>query len=217
MLNLTNKRFGKLVVTRKTNERKFGRIMWLCSCDCGNEISATHDEIIRKQSCGCNDYIKTAENNIAGKRFGSLVAVYPEKTCGKETLWMCRCDCGKQTYKPYSSLLNGKYQSCGCTTLKHPSLETKENLRIHKFTKEIRKYILAQEDIKGNGISGVYFDDSCCLWKAVISFNNHKYILGSSKNMMVVIQLCKEAKKLTFGEFLEWYYRKHPDDTTKTT
>lgn len=55
-IDLTNKRFGKLVAIRPTEKRNGdGRIIWECKCDCGNTCFAnTHSlQQNRKQSCGC--------------------------------------------------------------------------------------------------------------------------------------------------------------------
>lgn len=54
-LDLTGVRFGKLVAKTKTNLRKDGRVVWLCQCDCGNEIFCdTHSlQEGKTQSCGC--------------------------------------------------------------------------------------------------------------------------------------------------------------------
>lgn len=35
--DLTGKRFGKLVVISREPNDKYGRTMWKCKCDCGNE------------------------------------------------------------------------------------------------------------------------------------------------------------------------------------
>lgn len=34
--DLSGKRFGKLVVLEETDQRKYGRVVWKCRCDCGN-------------------------------------------------------------------------------------------------------------------------------------------------------------------------------------
>lgn len=55
-LDLSNKRFGKLVALEPTENRsKDGRVMWLCKCDCGNQIEVdTHSLVQHKvSSCGC--------------------------------------------------------------------------------------------------------------------------------------------------------------------
>ena len=54
IIDLTNERFGKLVVIKRApNKNK--RTMWLCKCDCGNEVEVRSDQLrggITK-SCGC--------------------------------------------------------------------------------------------------------------------------------------------------------------------
>ena len=54
-LDLTKMRFGKLVALEKTNERKNGRIIWKCKCDCGAIVFCdTHSlQQGNTQSCGC--------------------------------------------------------------------------------------------------------------------------------------------------------------------
>ena len=48
--DLTNRRFGKLVVIRY-----FGNAKWLCKCDCGNETVVRSDYLKNghTKSCGC--------------------------------------------------------------------------------------------------------------------------------------------------------------------
>lgn len=53
--NLINKRFGRLIVTEQVDKNKWGRIKWLCLCDCGQEkeILGYHLRSGHTQSCGC--------------------------------------------------------------------------------------------------------------------------------------------------------------------
>lgn len=55
-LDLTNKRFGKLIALEKTNLRSSdGRVIWKCLCDCGQICYVdTHSlQEGKKKSCGC--------------------------------------------------------------------------------------------------------------------------------------------------------------------
>lgn len=38
MIDLTGKQIGYLTVIQKLDERKNGSCLWLCKCDCGNEV-----------------------------------------------------------------------------------------------------------------------------------------------------------------------------------
>ena len=54
-INLIGKRFGRLIVIQQAGREKFGEILWLCKCDCGNE-KITSSSRLRKgkcTSCGC--------------------------------------------------------------------------------------------------------------------------------------------------------------------
>ena len=54
-LNLTGKRFGKLVAIKTTGKTKNGAYLWQCKCDCGNEIIANVGNLKNghTKSCGC--------------------------------------------------------------------------------------------------------------------------------------------------------------------
>ena len=53
--DLIGQRFGKLTVVRKTDERKFGNIIWECVCDCGNIcfVPTSYLNVGDTASCGC--------------------------------------------------------------------------------------------------------------------------------------------------------------------
>lgn len=54
-IDLTGKRFGKLVAKYATNNRKFGYRMWICHCDCGNILEVPNGCLTsnNSKSCGC--------------------------------------------------------------------------------------------------------------------------------------------------------------------
>lgn len=55
-IDLTDKRFGRLVVMRQDNGKSTpGNIYWLCKCDCGKVVSVRSDSLTSgaTQSCGC--------------------------------------------------------------------------------------------------------------------------------------------------------------------
>lgn len=53
--------------------------------------------------------------NLSGQRFERLVAVRPvERRKNAHILYVCQCDCGKQTLATCSNLKSGHTQSCGC-------------------------------------------------------------------------------------------------------
>lgn len=72
MLDLTGQRFGRLIVIRKTGMNPDGQSVWLCQCDCGNQIErkigALHSNRAKlaSQSCGC--FSKERIQEIGRKR-----------------------------------------------------------------------------------------------------------------------------------------------------
>lgn len=64
--NISGQRFGKLTAIKKLDE-KFDwsdSCVWLCKCDCGNEIKVTVSSLTSKntQSCGCQNHSLGVEN-----------------------------------------------------------------------------------------------------------------------------------------------------------
>lgn len=53
--NLEGQRFGKLVAIKSTGRTSYGSKLWLCKCDCGNEVEVITSSLVRglTRSCGC--------------------------------------------------------------------------------------------------------------------------------------------------------------------
>jgi hypothetical protein len=51
--------------------------------------------------------------DLAGKKFGKLIAVEPIRVKGRY-LWLCKCECGNTTNAPAHQLEWGGRLSCGC-------------------------------------------------------------------------------------------------------
>ena len=70
-VDLTGKRFGKLIVTGFHKRDKHGRARWYCVCDCGNGKEALGRSLNIGQtiSCGCDWQAKKIKNK----------PVYPDK------------------------------------------------------------------------------------------------------------------------------------------
>lgn len=61
--DLTNQRFGKLVVIGQDGRDKYGKILWKCRCDCGKEYITLGRHLSNGhcKSCGCLLNAKRAE------------------------------------------------------------------------------------------------------------------------------------------------------------
>lgn len=54
--------------------------------------------------------------DITGQTSGYLTAVSYAGSNGKKSLWLIRCECGREFTLPATEFLKGKQKSCGCKT-----------------------------------------------------------------------------------------------------
>ena len=123
-IDLTGKRFGRLIVIRDTGEKRGNEHLWLCKCDCGNE------KIVRgvslrsggTSSCGClkKEKDRMPKGNVIneiGHKYGHLTVVARDGSDPNgQAKWLCQCDCENQTIISVlgGNLRKGHTQSCGC-------------------------------------------------------------------------------------------------------
>lgn len=123
----TGNRYGRLVVLRRAEERKSGRVCWVCKCDCGNEAIVSGESLRNgcTRSCGClrRERLKTLHERSGNKgklidetghRYGRLLVLRKGSTTRSGAKWICKCDCGKYTEVYGISLRFGDAKSCGC-------------------------------------------------------------------------------------------------------
>jgi hypothetical protein len=114
--SMAGKRFGKLLVLK--NHRKIKTFVeWECACDCG-ERCWKRGQSLREgaaRSCGCVPR-KTSRPliDLTGKRFGRWQVIGPREKRNGVSVWLSRCDCGKEEWPSGQSLRNGTSRSCGC-------------------------------------------------------------------------------------------------------
>lgn len=126
-LKLEGQRFGHLTVLKKLDERENRYVVWLCRCDCGNEIKVNTRHLMRGtvKDCGCIPENSAKRGPVAedltGRRFGKLVAVKKLESKNGRTRWECRCDCGNMHISTAHSLKAGKCTSCGMENTVLPS------------------------------------------------------------------------------------------------
>lgn len=126
--DLIGMKFGRLTVRDEADGRASnGSVLYRCDCDCGNDCIASSGNLTRGRtvSCGCllQEHYDAQARNIAGMRFGGLVAI---KCVGRrgvrrslKRLWLCLCDCGNYCEVTLSDLVTGNTQSCGCQQMSH--------------------------------------------------------------------------------------------------
>lgn len=120
--DLTGQRFGKLVVLERA-ENQGTKTRWKCRCDCGNIVIKVGSNLKNgdTQSCGCFRNQKTSERSLkdlTNQKFGMLTVLKRVENVGKNTMWLCKCDCGNETVTCGGRLVSGTTKSCGCLKLK---------------------------------------------------------------------------------------------------
>ncbi len=83
-VNLTEKRFGRLIVIAFAGMAKYG-VRWTCNCDCGKtiEVYAAALNAGRAQSCGCYRYDRARSVNTTHGHFrGATKSPEFEAYCG---------------------------------------------------------------------------------------------------------------------------------------
>lgn len=162
-INIAGQRFERLVAIEDVGRNKHKQVIWLCKCDCGNEIEVTTASLRKghTRSCGCLQKEAARENTskeLTGKRFGKLVVIEESKQKhnkkgGQRVVWICKCDCGNLCEVVTSHLTSGGTESCGCIQkdglrkrmtgknhpLYNPDLTTEQRLK-HRYVIGSNKY-----------------------------------------------------------------------------
>ena len=172
MLDLTDQRFGRLVVAKFAG-RHGRRRFWSCHCDCGARVEIRGDQLTRgiTKSCGCLQRETAAAighqnvsqetlalrkvraqrakkglpsnlhvRDLVGQRFGQLTVIKFVKIRKQQSLWRCRCSCGRTTIVTAARLNYGWTKSCGCLQEKNRDRLTHGHTRNRRFTPEYRAW-----------------------------------------------------------------------------
>lgn len=112
-------------------------------------------------------------HDIAGERFGLLVAERVVRRDYSHSYWECRCDCGQLAIVTLNNLRRGKQLSCGCFaqatagawTFKHGLVHT-STYRIWAAMKRrcLNPNVVAYKDYGGRGIR------VCERWMSFVNF-----------------------------------------------
>lgn len=202
--DLTDQRFGKLVVIRKSDQKKGRAILWECQCDCGNICLKPTGELNwgTATSCGCawrRSSVKT------GGRYGRLVALEAtEKRSNKSVIWKCQCDCGNICEVRATSLQSGHVESCGCLKEESDKVRMLKNLTYQDDTCiEFLEKISVPTKRSTTGVRGVSQrkDGS---YQATLTFRKKHYYLGRFKTLEEAAKARKQAEVMV-EEYLEQY------------
>ena len=218
-VDLTGKRYGKLVVKERFGYNKHGRIIWSCKCDCGNTVNVLGYYLQQgyTRSCGClrDDLRKKNTYSMRGK-YGKIIfddgsrCIFDKDLYSeiKKAYWFKHKDehvfskyQGRQLHiARYIMELNGVEIPDGYFVdhINRDPLDNRlSNLRVctHGQNMKNRSYNFVGK----SGHTGVYKNGK--KWKAVICCDGIVHNLGLYENIDDAIKARKIAEKEYFGEF----------------
>lgn len=168
-INILNKIYNNALVVEEEQERRNTKIYYKCKCLNCETIFSAEGGLIRRNGAKCPKCgLKKNFKNIAGKRFGKLVAIKPTnlRQYGS-VIWECKCDCGNIKNVCQNDLHTLAVQSCGCLnySIGEHNIENilkqynKKYIRQFSFKENIRrKYDFALIDDNKNPIRLIEFD-----------------------------------------------------------
>lgn len=112
---LDGERFGKLLVLKEVRREK-NAIIYLCRCDCGNEIEVS-DFRLRNglKSCGClvGEIARLHQTrDLLGEKFNYLTVIEKGELKNHRQYWKCKCDCGREVEANTTELKRGIKKCC---------------------------------------------------------------------------------------------------------
>lgn len=224
--DLTNMRFGRLVVKKRGSDRikKGGSrvITWICDCDCGNiDLQIDGLNLIKgdTKSCGC---LRTELKKAPRKKKGNKYDLSGEYGIGYDSN-------NKEFYfdledydliKNYTWRINSNgYVEAWKGNLMHrkilnPSKDKvvdhiggkntrndnrKSNLRITTYSKNAMNHNINKKNT--SGVTGVHYDKTDKVWVAKICVNKKTIQLGCYKKFEDAVAARKQAEDIYFGKY----------------
>ena len=143
-VDLTGQRFGKLTAVKEIGRDKHGGVLWLCECDCGNTREVPSGLLRRNvtSSCGCSNW-NIQIKDITGQKFGRLTVLkFIGTNKNRNSLWECKCDCGKSVIVQKTNLISGNTKSCGCLNMERKTKHNKSKSRLFRVWEGIKQRCL---------------------------------------------------------------------------
>lgn len=178
-IDLTNQKFGRLIVLEIDHIDKNSTVFWKCRCECGKECIARSSMLRngKKQSCGCLKREVASKKNAVdhcGERFGMLTAIerFPNYQGKGRTYYRCVCDCGNERFVSSSGLVSGKTKTCGCLSRKPKDFKKVFDLE-HDDT--IKRYLIYKHTApNGKVYIGITKQDAERRWQNGNGYNTQK-------------------------------------------
>lgn len=137
--------------------------------------------------------------DLTGQRYGHLTVLAPAENAGGQTMWLCRCDCGRETVVKTKYLRSGRTVSCGC-------IGPKKGLASLTYVDGTCVEMIRSRTIRSNNTSGVPGVDWLMgkqRWRATICFKGKRRYLGCYEKFEDAVKARKQAEENVFEPFLD--------------
>ena len=232
IIDLTGQRFGKLTVIRKDEKQKRTSdrsCLWLCKCDCGNEIIVKSSNLKNgyTKSCGClrKEKYKNLDDLYKSRKIETKYNYYDlSGECGigythnREKFYFdledynkikdyCWC-MDKNKYvnnsrfgiRMHRLVMNCNDNNLVVDHINHITYDNrKENLRICTLSQNGMNK--SKQSNNTSGHIGITYDSSTNKWRARLGVGNKTINIGRFENLEDAIKARKEAEEKYFGEY----------------
>lgn len=157
-INISGRRYGRLLAIRQVFPSKNRQSQWLCECNCGltTVVALTYLRTGHTQSCGCLRAERMKQMrfmDMTGCRFGRLVVKsLANKRRKSQIHWNCECECGTNVIVAASNLRSGNSNSCGCLQKQTAS----DRILVNLTGQRIRKWTVIGRAPKGRRSSAMW-------------------------------------------------------------
>lgn len=210
IMDLTNRRFGRLVALKLAGKGKQG-YNWLYQCDCGNQIIVpeTYLRYSKRKKCNqCPNF-----EDYTGRVFGryTVLHVANHRSSGGGVLWTCKCACGTIKEVQESHLRSKSSVSCGCYAKaqsaqrfkksRHPKvLASRSAKNTHRDGVHLTSLYKSRRN--RTGVLGVGYSEPKQMYLAYLCFHGEVVLQKYCKTFKEAAQLRKSAEQRYFPQML---------------
>lgn len=226
LVNLAGKRYGRLVVMRRSGTAKNGEATWLCKCDCGREvvIQGNNLRIGHTKSCGCLSVDATIQRskkqnetrikeNLVYVKFNNIDAEFVadldiwNDSGASEFCWMYKDGYAVTNIpNPRKIVPFHRYAFRGCPDglvvdhINGDRLDNrKKNIRFVTIQQNNQNRSARHDNPSGH--VGVVWNKEKGMWRAQIGIGRKTYHLGYFTEIADAVKARKQGEMFFFGDY----------------
>ncbi|BAP85544.1 hypothetical protein LOOC260_110050 [Paucilactobacillus hokkaidonensis JCM 18461] len=137
--------------------------------------------------------------DLTGQKFGHLKAIKHDGYSDHKWLWLCQCDCGKQTKVTSSHLLSGHTTSCGHVQKDRnnsvaPGYEAKRVNGVATFLLSDKRKVRTDSSTGITGVKEHKKRDGSIDYEANITIASKRHYLGRFHTIQEAAKVRKDAE-----------------------